>query len=170
MGDDGWKVVVIYGWKATIIYGWKVAIAHLEIYAKLISSQWMHLYTPTIFWLMKSSTHPSSRSFTKDKEEIVQSDLQSLPNRIECDHMDDILWNSSKFLKTLKEELVKSSHYKSESALLCVKSTWSLMSFPFKIINLGVHLRVFRSGYQHEILLGRCVVWKPWTCESRCPN
>jgi transposase len=83
--------------KVAITYGWKVAITHLEIYAKLISSERMNLYTQTIFWLMKSSTHPSSRSFTKEKEEIVQSDLQSLPNRIECDHMDDILWNSSKF-------------------------------------------------------------------------
>jgi hypothetical protein len=31
---------------------------------------------------MKSSTHPSSRSFTKEKEEIVQSDLQSLSSVI----------------------------------------------------------------------------------------
>jgi hypothetical protein len=59
---------------------------------------------------MKSSTHPS-RSFTKEKGEIVQSDLQSLPNKIECDHMDDIHFvKQLKIQKTLKEELVKSSH------------------------------------------------------------
>jgi hypothetical protein len=92
----GWKVAITLGWKVTITHGWKVAITHLEIFAKLISSEWIHLYTQTIFWSMKSSTHPS-RSFTNEKEEIVQSDLQSLPNRIECDHMDDIY-----FVKQLK--------------------------------------------------------------------
>ncbi len=54
--------------------------------------------SPIYYLLIDEIINHPSRSFTNEKEEIVQSDLQSLPNRIECDHMDDIYY----FVKQLK--------------------------------------------------------------------